>query len=134
EIVASRSVTRWLSRASTTPAGIARSDRIPQTSDHPARGFGLLFDGGPSNSCRRDRPSDHTDYGDQRDHVGERLDEHVVLVAVALDAVRQTAEEAEEEREREGAARPPVAGDQGREADEPATVRHVLGEGVRVAD
>ena len=83
-------------------------ERIPQTSDHPARGLArraaLLLDVGASNRCGWDRPADHSDDDDQHDEIGKRLHEHLRLVAVALDPGGEPAEEAEQEREREGAA------------------------------
>src|SRR6476469_9162084 len=134
----STSVTCFSSRARTTPTGIAASDRSPQASDHQARGLArrapLLLDVRTSNRCGWDRPADNSGDDDQRHEIGQRLHEHLRLVAVALDAGDERTEEAEHEREADRPPGPPAAGDQCVEPDEPAAVRHVLGKGVRVAD
>src|SRR5437588_5014631 len=128
------SLTRAESCASATAAGSAATARRPAAS--AAVAAGLLLRVGAANSGGRDRAADDARHGDQREDVGQGLEEGAV-VRPALDVLEpgsDGAREAEQERGPEGAERPPPAEDQRREGDEPAPGGHVLAEGVDEAD
>src|SRR5437870_3421762 len=128
------SFTRAESWASATLAGSAATASRPAAS--AAGAAGLLLCVGAANGGGRDRAADDARDGDQRQDVGQGLEERAV-VRPALDVLEpggDGAREPEQKRGSEGAERPPAAEDQRREGDEAAPCGHVLAEGVDESD
>src|SRR5690349_2110277 len=100
------------------------------TIDHPARALPprrtLLLDVGLTNGGGRYGAPDQTDDRDERQHVGQGLEEHGSGGRVDGKLKGERAREPEEDRRAEGAERSPLAEDEGGEADEPLTLGHVL--------
>src|SRR5690348_4554507 len=121
-------------RARRIPPGTASVPTRPSSTAIEARW--LLLRIGTADGGGRNRAADHTGHGDERQGVGQRLEENGVRAPVGdgAEALRERGREAEEERCSERAARPPLAEDEGGERDEAATLGHVLGEGVHEAD
>src|SRR5689334_2126865 len=97
--------------AATTAAGIASTASRP--ANEPTRAVVLLLDIRPACSRRADRAADHSSDRDQRQRVGQRLEERAPLVPVGVrQPVGERAREAEEQRGAVGRERTPLAEDE----------------------
>src|SRR5918992_820413 len=91
-------------------------------------GFALLLDVRTPDGGRRDRATDQADERDEREDVRHGRDEVFRDAGLPLQRDGEREPEAEEEARGEGPSWTPLAEDNCRERDEPASARHVLGE------
>src|SRR5215207_459419 len=83
----------------------------------------------PADRGRRDRAADHARDGDQRQHIGQSVEEErcrAALLEVLGQAIGERTREAEQQAGGEGAERAPVPEDQRRDRDEAPSSGHVL--------
>src|SRR5919204_4602388 len=135
--VAWTSVTWSSLRAAAKAATGSASPSSAQRTDPRAasfRAWALLLLVRTSNGGWRDRTADHACHGDQRQDVGERLEERRCGTRVHREPEGQRRGEAEQERRPERPERAPVAEDERRERDEAPPGGHVLVEGANEAD
>src|SRR3954468_21128188 len=116
----------------TTPAGTASTATTPSSAARDARW--LLLRVRPANSCWWNRASDDARDCDERQHVGERLEEHRGRVRVRGEPERECGRHPEEQGGGKRAEGSPVPEDQCGERDEPAACGHVLVERAHEAD
>src|SRR5262245_53717339 len=129
---ARRSVTFSSCSAAKIAAGSVASATTPTSTEKTA----LVLVGRPSllllvraaNGCRRDRAADQAADRDQRQDVGQGLEEERGLLRVLGQGAGERAREAEEQRSAEGAERLPHAEDQGGQSDEASSHGHILPE------
>src|SRR5579862_5324181 len=102
------SVTRCTSQDEATAAGSVATASTPTVIPAAPR---LLLDIGAAVGGRRDRTPDHAGNGDQRQDVGQGLEQDRGGARVGRQPVRERGREAEQERRAPRAERPPVAED-----------------------
>src|SRR6202140_127984 len=120
-------------RLATSAAGTATSDRNPRSTEKRARSFrergALLLPVRTANGGGWDRSADHACDGNQRQDVGQGLEEGSGSAGVDGKPEGECGRETEQERGAKGTEWTPVAEDQASEGDEPTATGHVLGEG-----
>src|SRR3954453_17243940 len=122
----SRRAARYAATGTASPSSASTTEPRAASFRPPA----LLLLVGPSIGGRRDGSADHAGHGHERQHVGQRLEQHRPVRRVDGQAEGQRGREAEQERGAEGAERPPVAEDHRGERYEAAAGGDVLVVGI----
>src|SRR4029450_9140680 len=126
------SVSRSSCSAAKIAAGSVASATSPTSTEKTALGLvgrsSLLLLVRAANCCGRDRAADQAADRDQREDIGQGLEQKRGLLGVLGQRPREGAREAEEERGAEGAERLPHPEDQRCKRDEASTHGHILPE------